>query len=152
MTDMHSSDVPSAESDAWNIAEGKSGGKPSLLRYRPNLKTSLGDARYPNLLSVDWSYEETNASGMPDDSQDEEMRGLEESLQSCLDEDRTAVLAFVRTGSGIRTWCYYVADVSEVGDRIQQVLQPGLPIRLTVENDPEWQELRDVYASCGEES
>lgn len=149
---MNSTDIPSAESDAWNIAEGISQGKPSLLRYRPSLQASLGDARYSKVLSIAWSYEETNSSGMPNDSQTEEMRGLEDSLQSCLDEDRTAVLAFVRTGSGIRTWYYYVSDVSDVGNRINQVLEPGLPIQLAVENDPEWQELRNVFALCGEET
>lgn len=147
---MKSADIPSAESDAWNIAEGMSQGKPSLIRYRPSLKASLGDARYAKILSVAWSYEETNSSGMPSDSQTEEMRGLEDSLQSCLDDDRAAVLAFVRTGSGIRTWYYYVSDVSKVASKINEALEPGLPIQLAVENDPEWQELRNVYASCGE--
>ena len=148
---MQSADIPSAESDAWNIAEAMSQGKPLLLRYRPGLEVLLGDARYPKVLSIAWSYEETNSSGMPNDAQTEEMRDLEDSLQSCLDRDRTAVLAFVRTGSGIRTWYYYVSDVAEIGERINQVLDPGLPIQLTVESDPEWQELRNVYASCNEE-
>ena len=88
---------------------------------------------------------------MPNDSQIEEMRGLEDALQSCLDTDRAAVLAFVRTGGGIRSWYYYVSDVAGIGERINQRLEPGLPIQLAVQDDPEWLELRKVYSLCGEE-
>ncbi len=88
---------------------------------------------------------------MPNDSQSEEMRNLEDALQSCLDGDRAAILAFVRTGSGLRTWCYYIQEVAEISERINRVLEPGLPIQLEVMNDPEWQSLRTVYEQCGEE-
>lgn len=142
--------ISSAESDAWNVAEGASAGKPSLLRYRPGLKALLGDDRYPRVLVITWSYEETNSSGMPSDSQAEEMRGFEDVIQSCVDEDRLGILAFVRTGTGTRTLYYYVSDIAEVGNRINAALEPGLPVQLTVQDDPEWHELRNVYAACGE--
>ena len=148
---MQKTIIRSAETDAWNGAEGMSEGKPSLLRYRPGLKALLGDSRYPRLLSIVWRYEETDSSGMPNDSQSEEMRNLEDALQSCLDGDRAAILAFVRTGSGLRTWCYYIQEVAEISERINRVLEPGLPIQLEVMNDPEWQSLRTVYEQCGEE-
>ena len=79
------------------------------------------------------------------------MRNLEDTLQSSLDVDRLAILAFIRTGSGLRTWHYYVSDMAEVGERINQVLEPGLPIQLAVEDDPQWQKLRNVFKMCGDE-
>ena len=148
---MQTTEIPSAESDAWNIAEGMSQGKPSFLRYRPSLKKLLGDHRYPKFLSIEWRYEVANSSGMPNDPQTEEMRNLEDTLQSSLDIDRAAILAFIRTGSGVRTWHYYVSDMGEVGERINQVLEPGLPIQLAVEDDPQWQKLRNVFKMCGDE-
>lgn len=148
---MQITEIPSAASDAWNIAEGVSQGKPSLLRYRPSLKKLLGDDRYPKVLLIEWRYDAANSSGMPNDPQTEEMRSLEDTLQSSLDVDRAAILAFIRTGSGVRTWHYYVSDLAEVGERSNQVLEPGLPIQLAVEDDPQWQKLSNVLKMCGNE-
>ena len=94
---------------------------------------------------------EANYSGMPTDPQAEEMRGFEDVIQSCVDEDRLGILAFVRTGDGTRAWYFYVSDIAEVGNRINAALEPGLPVQLTVQDDPEWNELRNVYVACGEQ-
>ncbi len=148
---MGNVEVPSAETDAWNIAEATIEGKPSILRYRPELKAWLGDTRYPRILRIVWRYEETNATGMPSDDQSASLGDFENTLQSAFDKNRLAVLAFVLTGRGSREWNYYVADTDQVGEAINQSLEPGLPIELSVQDDADWQELRLVYKSCGED-
>ena len=141
--------IPPADSDAWNLAEGASAGQPTLIRYRPSLAAYLGDSRYPRRLTITWTYD-TNASGMPTHEESDRMRCLEYALDSALDPDRVAILAFVFTHAGERKWHYYVADIKTVGERINRALadQPQLPIALEVEDDPDWREMRMVLRGC----
>ena len=142
--------IEAANTDAWNIAKGKNPEKPTVLRFRPSLKDALGDANYPQRLMIVWQYEPVNASGMPSDTQSADMKDFEDMLIEALDPDRLAVLAFVFTTAGSREWHFYLSDVSEVGIRINKALAniPQLPIELTIEHDPEWDELRQVYQLC----
>jgi len=47
-------EIKPVNSDAWNIAKGKNPDKPTILRFRPSLKTSLGDKNYPRRLVIIW--------------------------------------------------------------------------------------------------
>ena len=142
--------IPSADTDAWTSAEGSIGDKVSLLRFRPNLEDYLGDPDYPRRLVITWEFDEMNSSGMPSSEQSDEMRAFEDSVVSAVDPERLAILAFVFTNSGIREWHYYVNEVNAVGNKINQALTrfPKLPISLKVEDDSNWDELRQVCAQC----
>jgi hypothetical protein len=142
--------IAAANTDAWNIAKGKNPQKPTVLRFRPSLHGSLGDESYPQRLVIVWQYEAPDSSGMPSETQSADMKDFENMLIEALDPDRLAVLAFVFTTMGSREWHFYLSDVSEVGIRINKALAtiPQLPIELTVEHDPEWDELRQVYQLC----
>ena len=142
--------IAAANTDAWNIAKGKNPQKPTVLRFRPSLQPSLGNENYPQRLMIVWQYEAPDASGMPSETQSADMKDFENMLIEALDPDRLAVLAFVFTTAGSREWHFYLSDVSEVGIRINKALAtiPQLPIELTVEHDPDWDELRQVYQLC----
>ncbi|CAA6678227.1 MULTISPECIES: DUF695 domain-containing protein [unclassified Lentimonas] len=142
--------LEAANTDAWNIAKGKNPERPSVLRFRPSLEGFLGDANYPRRLMIVWQFEAADATGMPNDTQSADMKDFENMLIDVLDPDRLAVLAFVYTTGGTREWHFYLSDVSEVGIRINQALSniPQLPIDLTVEDDPNWDELRQVFQMC----
>lgn len=142
--------IPSAESDTWNNAEGSSGGLPVLLRYRPQLEAFLGDPRYSRRLVIAWHYPITNSSGLPSDDQNDEMRLFEDLIQSHLDPDGTAILAYARTHSGTRRLNYYISDAQTLSQRINKALanQPKFPIELEVEDDPEWTGLRTILERC----
>ena len=142
--------IPNAESDSWAVAESLGDGQPMLLRYRPDLHEWFGDKHYPILLQISWTYEEINSSGMPSLEQANEMGEFEEMLKSVLD-DRLAILTFVHTGRGRRIWSYYIADLNKAGTQINQTLEPGYPIQIHACNDPNWDELRAVYAACFDE-
>ena len=144
--------IPPADSDAWNVAEGKSGGKVTMIRYRPGLQDYLGDPRYPRRLTITWEYDDGNPSGLPSNDASDEMRVFEDALDQALDPERLAILAFVHTHGGARRWHYYLADVTVVGERINEALaeHPNLPIELEVEDDPEWDEMRLVFQGCQE--
>ena len=142
--------IPSAETSAWNIAEGKNEGKPSLIRYRPDLESYIGSPSYPQRLVIIWDYDIENVSGMPSEQLSEEMKSFEDAVVGALDPDRLAIFAFVLTNPGSREWHYYVSDVQEVGNRINSALSSfsKLPLHLQVEEDPEWEQMRAVYKIC----
>lgn len=142
--------IEAANSDAWSIAKGKNPEKPTVLRFRPSLEAHLGDENYPRRLAIFWKYEAEDATGMPTDSQSADMKDFEDILIEALDHDRLAVLAFVFTANGTREWNFYLSDANEVGIRINKALSdvPKLPIDLNVEDDPNWDELRQVYQLC----
>jgi len=146
--------LEAANTDAWSIAKGKNPERPSVLRFRPSLESFLGDENYPRRLMIVWQFEAADATGMPTDTQSADMKDFENMLIDVLDPDRLAVLAFVYTTGGTREWHFYLSDVSEVGIRINQALSniPQLPIDLTVEDDPNWDELRQVFQICNQGS
>ena len=143
-------EIPSADSDSWYGAEGMFNDKPSLLRFRPNLKEYLGHPLYARRLVITWNYQKRNSSGMPTATQSDEMRTFEDAIVSALDPDRLAIFAFAFTNDGIREWHFYVKDINEVGERINVALADfsKLPINLEVQDDPDWDELRSVYIQC----
>jgi hypothetical protein len=142
--------LEAANTDAWNIAKGKNPERPTVLRFRPSLEAFLGDENYPRRLMIVWQFEVADATGMPTDTQSADMKDFENMLIDALDPDRLAILAFVFTSAATREWHFYLSDVSEVGIRINQALStiPQLPIELTVEDDPNWDELRQVFQLC----
>jgi len=142
--------IEAANTDAWNIAKGKNPEQPTVMRFRPSLHDHLGNEDYPRRLVIIWQFEAVDATGMPSDTQSADMKDFEDMLIDTLDPDRLAILAFVFTSSGSREWNFYLSDVSEVGIRINKALStiPQLPIDLTVEHDPNWDELRQVFQLC----
>jgi hypothetical protein len=142
--------IEAANTDAWNIAKGKNPEKPTVLRFRPSLEAFLGDENYPRRLTIIWAFEATDEGGMPSETQSADMKDFEDTLIDALDPDRLAIIAFVFTSAGSREWHFYLSDVSEVGIRINKALStiPNLPIDLTIDDDPEWDELRQVYQRC----
>jgi hypothetical protein len=144
-------EIVAANLDAWNIAKGKDPENPTVLRFRPSLEAFLGNEDYPRRLTIVWKFETADASGMPTDIQSADMKDFEDLLLEALDVDRIAILAFVFTSKGTREWHFYLSDVDEVGIRINKALAsvPKLPIQLNVEDDPNWDELRQVYQIQG---
>jgi len=80
------------------------------------------------------------------------MKNFEDMLIETLDPDRLAILAFVFTTNGTREWNFHLSNVSEVSIRINKALSTvqKLPIELIVEDDPNWNELRQVLQLCNQ--
>jgi hypothetical protein len=81
------------------------------------------------------------------------MSVLEDLLVSSLEAAQAGLLAFVFTYGGNREWHFYVSDSVDLGEVINGALAdlPGLPIKLAIEDDPEWTELAKVMRSVREE-
>ena len=142
--------MPTADNDAWNIANGTNLDKPSVLRYRPKLRERIGDPDFDRRLTIIWPYEADNSSGMPNRQQTAELEDFEDTIVEAIDTSGIAILAFVFTSVGQREWHFYVSDVGAVGQAINEGLagRPVLPIELSVEDDPDWGEFQSVLTGC----
>ena len=58
--------IESADTAAWNIAEGFRDDKPILIRYRPDLDSLFGHRKYSQRLVIFWDYVCANSTGLPD--------------------------------------------------------------------------------------
>jgi hypothetical protein len=122
--------IPPADSDAWTVADGEYDGRPTLLRFRPNLAHVLGHPALPRRLVVTWTFDQDDWSGLPNSEQSKDLEWFEDCLTSALDPGRAAVLAFVFTHAGVREWHYYFSDSNIVQSRIDLALGRvvGLPV------------------------
>jgi len=147
-----SRDIPSAEVDAWTTAEGRKSGRPMLLRFRPGLKSFLGDPRFSRRLQITWVFGDHNSSGMPSGEDSEAMGPLEDRLVEALEAEKAGILAFVHTYGGTRQWHFYISESADLGAVINDALAelPRLPISLEVEDDPEWREMAKVLGAVRE--
>jgi hypothetical protein len=146
--------IRAADDDEWTLAEGSIDERPSMVRFRPGLAQAMGLPALPKRLVVVWEYGDDGDTGMPDAEIAEDLELFENALNEALDPDRTAVLAFVFTHLGTREWHYYIADLEEVADKINEALceQPDLPIQMRAFDDPEWTELATVLNSVLDET
>ncbi len=134
-----------ANADAWNIAEGKHNGYPSQIRYRPKLNLEHLQSKFPKLLTAIWEYESNKTNNhLPCPEVYDSMQSFETKLTDSLEEKDAGVITFIFTSNGQRKFCFYVNDIDIVTNILNTVIEPGLPIQLTVEEDKEWQEFKSI--------
>ena len=140
-----------ASDDAWNIAEGKMDGYQAQIRYRPQLDVESLQSRFTKLLTIVWEYEPNEEDDSLPYSEDfDSMQSFETKLTDSLEEKDVGVITYVFTSNGQRKFYFYVNDVNTVGDTLNSEIEPGLPIQLSVEEDEDWQEFKNILKLVGE--
>lgn len=69
-----------------------------LLRFRPGLKSFLGDPRFSRRLQITWTFGEHNTSGMPSEDDSEAMGPMEDRLVEALEAEKASLRSAERTG------------------------------------------------------
>ena len=134
------------DQEAWTAAEGENDGVTFLLRFRPNLQAFIATKKYNKRLTLLWNYDSDNSSLMPDEKEMGLMEEVENSLVDILEKDLQAILSFVYLGHNKKEWHWYSRDIIETGKRLNKALSDFdvLPIELSSEEDPEWNEYNAV--------
>ncbi|WP_132055690.1 DUF695 domain-containing protein [Pseudocnuella soli] len=134
------------ENDLWSVAEGENDGTPFLLRFRPHLNDFIETKKYNKKLTIALPYISDNDSLMPTDEETELFSNIEDALVDVLENDVQAVLTFVYTGQNQKEWHWYSTDINETGKRLNDALSnfDRLPLELTAEDDPDWNEYNSV--------
>jgi len=105
---------------------------------------------YPALVSIYWPYEIDNVRGMPESSVIDSQYALED-LMMPLDRLDKGHLVLVVTGSGTKTWNWYVKDLASWKAEFNEALQnrPIFPISISVEIQPKWSLFNDFLRMIG---
>ena len=136
---------------SWFLARGKVNDRPSIVRGRTELGALLRHPALATRFVVRWAYEDADSAGLPGTESIIQMEDFENTLTATLEQDCAGILTAVLTHHGTRLWVFYVADLDEVGRRLDDALpqdQP-LPIRLTATADPAWDEYRAMIEQTG---
>ena len=130
---------------SWFVAKGELEDLPTIVRGR----TGLGDLReHPALslrLTIRWDYA-CDDEGLPDADASSALGTFEETLVSALESAGLAILTMVFTHGGCRIWTLYASDIEEISRRLNAALphDPPLPIQMSAEEDPSWNEYRKM--------
>ena len=130
----------------WFVVEDKIDDLPAFVRFRDTVESYISSGNYRRYLRVVWECEDADELGIPSESEWQQLEDFENSLCDVLGADYHAVLTFVMTNDGLRQWLFYTQDVQESSHRINQMPQKEerLPIELTTEEDPKWEEYKKI--------
>jgi hypothetical protein len=141
--------------DSWKGVEFFTGDDvPGLVRFRPNLQNFMETGRYLKRMDIIWTYESVDESQLPDSATMDLMADVEDALVEAFEGDNQTVLAFVFTCDNERWWAFYTTDIDIAGIRLNEALAAfdPLPVDISVEDDPEWNEYFGVIEDfSGEE-
>ncbi len=105
---------------------------------------------YPTLVSINWPYKIDNERGMPESAVIDSQYALED-LMMPLDVLGKGHLVLVVTGSGNKTWNWYVKDLSSWKLAFNDALKnkPIFPINISVETQPKWSLFNEFLGMVG---
>ena len=127
------------EIDQWAIAEGTHNELPLMIRFRSKLTPAIDVSSHPQLIRIYWEFG-SHASGMPSNSDSEDMEVFENRLVEALESDLAGILTSVITTNGYREWVYYTTSIDTFAARLHNMPQEQepYPIKIETEADPNW--------------
>ena len=93
-----------------------------------------------------WLYEPAS-DGMPHDDTARTMETVTEALQDTLKRDPVAVMTGIYTGAGERNWVFYTVSLKAFQAALNNALRgipQQLPLSFHAEEDPGWEEYREM--------
>lgn len=111
-------------------------GRTDIDKFRNNPRFSIR-------VNVKYTY---HSSGFPDDKTARMLEDVTDRLVETFTKDPVAVLTGIYTGDGQRDWIFYTASIHIFGRKFNEALAdlPTLPIAITAENDPDWEEYAEM--------
>jgi len=128
----------------WLVSTTKAGEKDKvlLLKVRNEIPPDVQTAKYSKAIEMHWKYA-PDAKGMPAEKVVSQIAKLEAALDP-IQGDRIGYLMMVVTGTGERTWLWYVADPKAFGAALNRLI-PGHPYPITLNAaavEPDWKTYR----------
>lgn len=132
--------------DEWwtSPAEGEDGSL-IMVTGRRDMEAVMSMGVYNYRVEISWKYE-ADSKGMPDVPTSTLMEKVHDALQADFMKDPVAVLTGIYTGGGERNWVFYTRSVKIFERKLNEDLADFdvLPITLYVENDPDWNEYKEM--------
>lgn len=137
---------PTTPEDRWLVATSDEDGVRRYFRMRDS--PPVDDlARYPYLISIQWTYDGSSTAGMPEPDLLDQMNHCESAMDPIEAEGVGCFVASI-TGNGQREWLWYVRDKEAYMSSLNAILagQPRRQIDLEASEDPDWNAYRTMRA------
>ena len=131
--------------DWWTApAEGEKGNL-ILVTGRRSLDNVIQTGLYRYRVEVTLPYD-GDSKGLPSYADSKVMEQVTDALNESFDRDPVAVLTGIYTGDGQRNWVFYTRSLHIFQRKFNEALQdlPALPLEFEAEEDPDWQEYREM--------
>ena len=89
---------------------------------------------------------EGDDKGLPVFADSKVMEEVTDALNESFDRDPVAVMTGIYTGDGQRNWVFYTRSLHIFQRKFNEVMAPfpALPLQFEAEEDPDWQEYREM--------
>lgn len=120
-------------------------GRLVMVTGRDGMDEAMGSGKYTCRVEITWPYE-ASADGMPRSEDAELMGRVDDALRDAFRKEKACVLTGIYTGDGERNWIVYTKNPRIFNSVLNRALEPFelLPLQLYAENDPEWEEYRQM--------
>ena len=131
--------------DWWTAPAQGENGNLILVTGRRAMDNVIATGLYCYRVEVTWPYE-GDEKGLPVYADSKLMEGVTDALNECFDSDPVAVMTGIYTGDGQRNWVFYTRSLHIFQRKFNEALVPfpALPLEFEAEEDPDWQEYREM--------
>ena len=132
--------------DWWTSPAQADDGRLIMVSGRRDIDAFRSNPRFSIRINITWEYSDAPDDGMPCDADAALMEQATDSLQAILKADPVAVLTGIYTGAGRRDWVFYTLSTHIFQKKLNEALAPLplLPLQITAENDPGWEEYAEM--------
>lgn len=131
--------------DWWTAPAQGDNGNLILVTGRRAMDNVIATGVYRYRVEVTWQYE-GDEKGLPVFADSKLMEVVTDALNDSFDRDPVAVMTGIYTGDGQRNWVFYTRSLHIFQRKFNEALAPfpALPLEFEAEEDPDWQEYREM--------
>jgi hypothetical protein len=137
---------PEPPRSGWIFVESKKADTHLLVSVRDEVPADVQPSKYPNVVEMHWRYKPDNI-GLPAPAVVTQISKFEATIDP-LQGDKLGFPMMIVTGSGERTWLWYVADPKAFTTALNRLL-PGHPFPVVLNaaaKEPDWKTYRAMRA------
>lgn len=131
--------------DWWTAPAESQNGRLILVTGRRGMDNVIETGLYRFRVEITWPYQ-GDEKGLPAYHDSKVMEEVTDALNECFDRDPVAVMTGIYTGDDQRNWVFYTRSLHIFQRKFNEVMTPfpALPLEFEAEEDPEWQEYREM--------
>ena len=132
--------------DWWTAPSEDSEGRTVLVTGRRSLDNVIASGRSIYRIEMTWLYE-PDEGGMPNYATSRTMEAVTDAMHEAARRDPVVVNTGIYTGAGERNWVFYAVSLKAFQSFLNTALSDideQLPLSFHAEEDPEWEEYREM--------